>query len=65
MNDVNVIWVPRKKGSDFYAFEMTDILVGEKSIGITDLGVYNDGDAIIDSGSSECCLPSPALSALK
>ena len=54
MSDADVLWVPRKKGSAFYSFEMTDFLVGDKSIGVTDLRFYNDGDAIIDSGTSDC-----------
>ena len=65
MSDANVLWVPRKKTSAFYSFEMTDFLVGDKSIGITDHSVYNDGDAIIDSGTSDCCLASVAYDALK
>ena len=65
MSDADVLWVPRKKSSAFYSFEMTGFLVGDKSIGVTDHSVYNDGDAIIDSGTSDCCLARFAFDALK
>ena len=60
-----VTWTLRKAKSDFYAITIKDFLVGNISIGITDPSVYNDGDAIVDSGTSDCCLPRPALDALK
>ena len=60
-----VTWTLRKAKSDFYAITIKDFLVGNISIGITDPSVYNDGDAIVDSGTSDCCLPRPALDALR
>lgn len=63
MSDPNVIWVPRSK-SAFYGVTITDVLVGDKSIGIKDPSVYNEGSSIIDSGTTDCDLPQPAFDAL-
>eukprot|EP00040_Diaphanoeca_grandis_P032856 m.199896 g.199896 ORF g.199896 m.199896 type:complete len:501 (-) comp32754_c0_seq1:416-1918(-) len=59
-----VRWSPRLNTTDFYAIEIVDVAVGQISIGV-DKSVYNDGYAIVDSGTSDACFPHPAFVALK
>lgn len=47
----------------YYVVNMSDLTVGGKSIGLPP-AVYNDGDAIVDSGSTDMVLPNKAYTKL-
>ena len=64
IHDPATQWTTRVPGNDFYTVKVTDMLVDSQSIGIKP-NVFNDGGAIIDSGTSDCCVPQPAFKALK
>lgn len=62
--DATTQWTPRVPKSGYYGVNMLDIVVDGVSIGV-DPSVYNDGTAIVDSGSSAVSIPETAFSALK
>jgi len=57
-------WTPRKADVGFYGVTVNDIKVNGVSIGVSP-SIYNKGDAIVDSGTSDVCLPHSAFEALK
>ena len=60
-------WTPRKLNGTapgLYAVTVTDIKVAGVSLGL-DPHFYNDGDAIVDSGTSDFDLPETAIKTLK
>lgn len=59
-----VVWTERLASSDFYAVGLSDVIVNGKSIGV-DPTAYTDGDAIVDSGTSDTCFAKPAFVALR
>merc|ERR1712176_1201914 len=61
----NIMWTKRVAGSGFYTVDIQDVMVGGKSIGVTNPKMYNDGDAIVDSGTSDSCFSRTAMNALK
>lgn len=63
-NDGDILWTKRKAGSPFWTFDMEDMLVAGKPLGIAP-AVWNTGDAIVDSGSSVAYIPHEAWEAFK
>merc|ERR1712224_632767 len=57
-------WTPRVAGSAFYAMEVVDVKVAGRSLGLPPV-VFNKGDAIVDSGTSDVCFPATAFTAVK
>eukprot|EP00939_MAST-03C_sp_MAST-3C-sp1_P001316 g1316.t1 len=63
-NRDDVVWVPRVPTSGFYAVDIKDVTVNGTSIGVPPK-TYNDGDAIVDSGTSDTCFSASAFRAIK
>jgi len=57
-------WTPLIGSTGFYGIGVEDVLVGGVSIGV-DAKVYNDGLAIVDSGTQDVNVPATAFTALK
>merc|ERR1711871_1903406 len=57
-------WTPMLRKSGFYGVNMTDLKVAGESIGLPPQ-VYNEGDAIVDSGSALVTLPKTAYNHIK
>lgn len=65
--DGEIGWTPRKLDGatpGLYAVTVTDIKIGGVSLGL-EPHFYNDGDAIVDSGTSDFDLPETAMKTLK
>jgi len=60
----DIKWTPRLANSPFYAVALDDVMVGGKSLGV-DPSVYQDGDCIVDSGTSDNGFPKSAMKKLK
>jgi len=64
LREDDVIWTQRLNSSGFYAVEIEDVTVDGKSIDVP-MSKYNDGDAIVDSGTSIVYFSSTAYKAIK
>lgn len=64
LEDTEIVWTSRAPHSGFYAIQLDDVKVNNTSIGVSPK-FFNDGTAIVDSGTSDTCFSSTAFKAIK
>jgi len=64
LSDDRIVWTSRLRSSGYYGITIDDVTIDGKSIDVPSK-VFNDGTAIVDSGTSDTCFSSTAFKAIK